>query len=232
FAAEKSNLILTARRLDRLEILRKELLNEDPNLKIHVAYLDVTRREEVFKLVQQLPTEFKNIDILVNNAGLVVGLEPLAECRPEDMDVILDTNVKGLVHVTQSILPGMLHRKAGHIINVGSVAGLQAYANGSLYCASKYAVNAISKALTQELVNTPLKVTHVAPGHVETEFSMVRFRGDEQKAKAVYQGMQPLVADDIAEIIIFAASRPPHVQINDVLVFPTSQASPFHVHRT
>ncbi|KAJ1516684.1 hypothetical protein HMI55_001649 [Coelomomyces lativittatus] len=126
----------------------------------------------------------------------------------------------------------MLHRKAGHIINVGSVAGLQAYANGSLYCASKYAVNAISKALTQELVNTPLKVTHVAPGHVETEFSMVRFRGDEQKAKAVYQGMQPLVADDIAEIIIFAASRPPHVQINDVLVFPTSQASPFHVHRT
>lgn len=231
FAAEKSHLILTARRLDRLNAVKEDLLKADPSLKIHTSHLDVTDRKEVFKIIQDLPPDFKNVDVLVNNAGMVVGTEPLAEYRPEDMDIIFDTNVKGLVHVTQSILEGMLARQQGHIINIGSVAGVQAYANGSLYCASKYAVNALSKSLTQELVHTPLRVTLVAPGLVDTEFSTVRYRGDEAKAKAVYKGLQPLSADDVAEIVVFAASRPPHVQINDVLVFPTCQASPFHVHR-
>ncbi|KAI9168189.1 hypothetical protein H9P43_007561 [Blastocladiella emersonii ATCC 22665] len=231
FAAEGSNLILTARRVDRLQSLRDEIKAKYPSVAVHVAALDVAKRQDVFDTVAALPAEFKAIDVLVNNAGLVIGVEPLLEAKPEDVDTMFDVNVKGLLNVTQAIVPGMKDRKKGTIINIGSVAGKQPYANGSIYCATKHAVEAFSRALTQELVATPLRVGLIAPGLVNTEFSTVRFRGDSDKAASVYQGLDPLTGDDIAEIVVFTASRPPHVQINDVLVFPTSQASVFHIHR-
>ncbi|KAL7753417.1 hypothetical protein RI367_001192 [Sorochytrium milnesiophthora] len=231
FAAEKSNLILTARRLERLESLKRDLTQAHPDIGVHVAELDVTKRQAVFDAVRQLPQQFSNIDVLVNNAGLVVGMEHVADAKPEDIDIIIDTNVKGLLNVTQAVLPGMKKRNSGHIINLSSIAGKQAYAGGSIYCASKHAVEAITKALSQELLATPLRVTSIAPGLVQTEFSTIRFRGDQQAADNVYKGIKPLTGQDVAELVVFAASRPEHVQIADMTVFPTNQSSAYHVHR-
>ncbi|KAJ3370834.1 hypothetical protein GGF31_003862 [Allomyces arbusculus] len=231
FAEEHCNLVLTARRLERLQELRAELLAQYPDIQVHVVALDVTKRADVFAVVDALPEAFKNVDVLVNNAGLSLGLDHLLDVSEESVNIMFDTNVKGLLNVTQAIVPAMKQRGKGHIINIGSVAGKQAYAGGSIYCATKHAVEAMSQALTQELVNTPLRVTLVAPGLVQTEFSVVRFHGNQDKADSVYKGLDPLTGDDIAEVVVFAASRPPHVQINDILVYPTQQASVFHIHR-
>ncbi|ORZ30861.1 hypothetical protein BCR44DRAFT_64299 [Catenaria anguillulae PL171] len=253
FAAENSNLILTARRADRLDALRSELLAAHPSIKVHTAALDVTKRDHVFEVVRSLPEDLQAVDVLVNNAGLVIGLDHLVDVKPEHVDTMFETNVKGLLHVTQAILPGMKERNKGHVINVGSIAGKQAYQGGSIYCATKHAVEAMTRALTQELIPTNIRVTLVTPGLVETEFSVVRFQGDKNKADGVYKGLEPLTGDDIAEIIVFTASRPPHVQIricrgdmcvvthhrfgvfacavNDVVVFPSAQSSAWHVHR-
>ncbi|CAO3693863.1 unnamed protein product [Umbelopsis ramanniana] len=231
FAKEGSHLIVTGRRLERLESLKNELASLYPNQIVHPIALDVRSRSAINGAIAALPDQLKNIDVLVNNAGLVIGLDKLSDVTEDAIDTMLDTNVKGLVYLTQAVLPGMKEQKKGHIINVGSVSGKQVYAGGGIYCASKHAVDAISRTLLLELVDTPLRVTQINPGMVNTEFSTVRFGGDSAKADAVYKGLQPLVGEDIAEIVTFAASRPPHVNIADVLVFPTAQADARTSHR-
>ncbi|CAG8519267.1 11736_t:CDS:2 [Ambispora gerdemannii] len=231
FAAAGSNLVLTARRLDRIENLKSDLSKKYPQLKIHTHQLDVRDKVNVDKLVPGLPSEFKDIDILVNNAGLVIGIDKIDNVTDEAIDTMIDTNVKGLIYVTRAILPGMRERQRGHIINIGSVSGKQVYPGGGVYCASKHAVNAISRTLLYELVDTPIRVTEVNPGMVETEFSVVRFKGDKERAEKVYQGLNPLTGEDIAETVVFAASRPDHVNIADVLIYPVNQAAVTTLHR-
>lgn len=223
--------VLSARRIDRLHKLKNELLVDFPSSKLHITQLDVRDRVGVFDAVENLPTEFKDIDILINNAGLVIGMDHVSDINEEKIDTIFDTNVKGLLNITQAILPIMKSRNCGHIINIGSIAGKESYPGGGVYCASKHAVNALTKSLRMELVSTPIRVTEISPGMVETEFSVVRFGGDQQSADKVYKGLTPLIAQDIAEIVAFVASRPPHVQIADIIVFPTNQASATLVHR-
>ncbi|KAI8871987.1 NAD(P)-binding protein [Ramicandelaber brevisporus] len=235
FAAEGCNLIVTARRLERLDELKSKLLAEHPSIKIHTVALDVRDRAQVNKVVADIPAEFNGVDVLVNNAGLVIGLTPLDTVEPEHLDIMLDTNVKGLVYVSQAVMPLMKQKFAdaavngapqyGHIINMSSIAGKEAYANGSIYCATKHAVDAITRAMRNELTSHPIKVSAINPGMVETEFSIVRFQGDKDKAAAVYAGITPLSGDDIADIAVFVAGRPPHVEISDLTVFPHGQAS-------
>ncbi|KAF9272336.1 hypothetical protein BGZ68_002501 [Mortierella alpina] len=227
FAQAGSNLLLAARRKDRLETLKQDLESRHPGILISTFDLDVRNRARVRKVAE----EFGEVDVLINNAGLVIGLEKLEEITEEAMDTMIDTNVKGLVHVTQSVLPGMRARNKGHIINIGSVAGQQAYGNGSIYCASKAAVASISRALLYETVDTAIRISEINPGMVETEFSVVRFRGDKDKADSVYKGIQPLDGNDIAETVLFVAGRPDHVNIAEMLVFPTNQAAATTVHR-
>ncbi|KAG0175679.1 hypothetical protein DFQ30_000007 [Apophysomyces sp. BC1015] len=229
FAREGSNLILTARRLDRLESLKQELSEKHSAIQIHTMALDIREKKNIDKAVAELPV--KDIDVLVNNAGLVIGMDHLEKVTEEAYNTMFDTNVKGLVFLTQALLPHMKARQAGHIINLGSVAGKQSYAGGGIYCASKFAVEAITRALLYELVDTPIRVSQICPGMVNTEFSTIRFGGDKKKADDVYKGMQPLVGQDIAELVTFIASRPPHVNICDMLVFPTNQADARTVHR-
>ncbi|RUP44887.1 hypothetical protein BC936DRAFT_148893 [Jimgerdemannia flammicorona] len=233
FARAGSNLarILTARRVERLESLKKELLTKYPSIKVHAVDMDVRNRSAVEKAIASLPNDLKDVDVLVNNAGLVIGLDKVADVTSDAIDTMIDTNVKGLLYLTQAVLPRMKERQQGHIINIGSVSGKQVYPGGAVYCASKHAVDAITRALSLELVDSPLRVTEVNPGMVETEFSVVRFGGDQNKADSVYKGLQPLSGEDVAEIIVFAASRPPHVNIADVLVFPTNQADARTTHR-
>ncbi|KAG0329528.1 hypothetical protein BGZ99_001530 [Dissophora globulifera] len=227
FAQAGSNLLLSARRKDRLEKLKGELESRHPNIKVSTFELDVRNRSKV----QATATTFGDVDVLVNNAGLVIGLDKLEDISEEAMDTMIDTNVKGLVHVTQSVLPGMRARNKGHIINIGSVAGQQAYANGSIYCASKAAVASITKALLYETVDTAIRISEINPGMVETEFSLVRFRGDKERADSVYKGLQPLDGNDIAETVVFVAGRPDHVNIAEMLVFPVNQAAATTFHR-
>ncbi|KAI8386803.1 hypothetical protein BD560DRAFT_382854 [Blakeslea trispora] len=217
FASEGCNLVITARRLEKLEQLKSELNKSYPDIYVHATQLDVRSKQEIDKAVADLPAQVKNIDVLVNNAGMVIGLDPLVEVEEEVVDQMLATNVKGLIFLTKAIVPQMKERGTGHVINIGSIAGKQAYAGGSIYCATKFAVDAITKSLAIELVDTPVRVSQICPGLVNTEFSTVRFRGDKEKADNVYKGIQPLVADDIAELIIFTASRPAHVNIQDML---------------
>ncbi|KAI9266842.1 hypothetical protein BDA99DRAFT_436426 [Phascolomyces articulosus] len=235
FAKEGSNLvhiILTARRLDRLDALKEELKQTYKNIDIHTLKLDVRKKKNVDDAIASLPSSVKdNISVLVNNAGLVLGMDPLLDVTEEEYDTMMDTNVKGLMFVTQAILPRMIEQNEGHIINIGSVAGKQSYQNGSIYCASKHAVDAITRALLYETMSTPVRVSQICPGMVNTEFSTVRFHGDKEKADSVYAGMEPLVGQDIAELITFIASRPPHVNIVDTLVFPTAQADARTAHR-
>ncbi|KAG0360699.1 hypothetical protein BGZ54_009434 [Gamsiella multidivaricata] len=227
FAQAGSNLLLSARRKDRLDKLKQELEGRHPSIKVSTYELDVRSRAKV----QETAAKFGDVDVLVNNAGLVIGLDKLEDITEEAMDTMIDTNVKGLVHVTQAVLPGMRARNKGHIINIGSVAGQQAYANGSVYCASKAAVASISRALLYETVDTPIRISEINPGMVETEFSVVRFRGDMNKADSVYKGLQPLDGNDIAETVVFVAGRPDHVNIAEMLVFPTNQAAATTVYR-
>ncbi|KAI9142183.1 hypothetical protein BKA69DRAFT_1109383 [Paraphysoderma sedebokerense] len=231
FARAGSNLILVARRQERLDNLRKTLSTEFPNVKVHTALLDVRNREQVFQVVKDLPKDFQAVDVLVNNAGLVVGVEKIEDVNPNDVDTMFDTNVKGVLYVTQAVLPGMKERKRGHIINISSISATEVYPGGGVYCASKHALDAITRTLRHELLSTPLRVTSISPGAVETEFSVVRFRGDKSKADSVYQGFEPLSGDDVAEAVVFAASRRDNVQVGDILLLPTSQSSVYHFHR-
>ncbi len=232
FAAQGAKLLLCARRLERLRELEKHLKASNPSVQIHIFSLDVRNRAAVHRAIEGLPAEWKHIDILVNNAGLSRGLDKLQEGSLDDWDEMIDTDVKGLLYVTRDVVPGMIERGRGHIINIGSIAGHEVYPKGNVYCASKHAVDAITKGLRLDLVDTPLRVTTIDPGLVETEFSEVRFHGDKDRAKQVYKGLEPLHAEDIAETIVWCANRPPHVQIGEVIIFPTSQASAVTVHRS
>ncbi len=235
FAAEGWRIIITGRRKERLEALRKELEGlhgtvEGPAL-VHVLHFDVRDHDAVVHAIAALPEEWQAIDVLVNNAGLAAGMDPIQEGSLEDWNAMLDTNVKGLLHVSRAVIPGMVARGKGQIINIGSVAGKEVYPKGNVYCASKHAVDALTKGMRQDLLPHGIRVTQIAPGLAETEFSLVRFHGDAQKAKQVYLGMTPLNGDDIADLVHYAATRPPHVCINDLVVMPTAQASSTVVHR-
>ncbi len=230
FAEQGSRLILTARREEKLNKLASEL-QEEYGSKVLVQGLDVRDGDAVVKMISALPESFKNIDVLVNNAGLVLGVEKAHETPGIDVDIMLDTNVKGVLNMIRTVVPAMVSKHRGHVINISSIAGHEAYPGGSVYCASKHAVDALTKSLRMDLVSTPLRVTAISPGLVDTEFSLVRFKGDAKKAKAVYLGLEALVAEDIAEAVLFAASRPAHVQIADMIIFPTQQAAATVVHR-
>ena len=224
FASEGARLILNARSAGKLESLAKEL-NEKYGTSCHVLAFDVCDRQAAAAALAPLPDEWKPIDVLVNNAGLAIGVDKEHEGCLEEWDVVIDTNIKALLAMTRMVVPGMVERGRGHIINIGSIAGDAAYPGGSVYCATKAAVKALSDGLRIDLVDTPLRVTNVKPGLVETNFSVVRFRGNNEKADNVYKGIRPLTGEDIAEVVYFAASAPEHMQIAEVLVMPTNQAT-------
>ena len=218
--ASNYSLILCGRRNERLEQLKAELSTE-----VHTLCFDVRDNEAVKKTIESLPSDWKNIDILINNAGNAHGLSPIQDGDVADWDAMIDINVKGLLYVSKVIIPGMIARGKGDIINLGSIAGLEVYPNGNVYCASKHAVDAITKGMRLDLNGKGIRVCSIDPGLVETEFSEVRFKGDKERASKVYQGFTPLSAQDIAETIAFVISRPRHVNIADLLIFPSAQAS-------
>jgi len=222
FAENNFNLVLCGRRQDRLHALKKELGEITPVLTLN---FDVRNKQEVKNQIGSLPAEFSNIDILVNNAGNAHGLDSIEEGSLDDWDAMIDINVKGLLYVSKAVLPNMVAKKAGHIINIGSTAGKEVYPKGNVYCASKHAVDAINQGMRIDLNQYGIRVGAVNPGLVETEFSQVRFKGDESKADVVYKGFQALKAEDIADIILFVVTRPYHVNIADLVVMPTAQAS-------
>lgn len=227
FAQNNYNIIITGRRKERLEELVKQL-KEFP-IKVLSLKFDVRKLEEVKSAFESIPEEFKNIDILVNNAGLAAGFGTIDQGEIENWEKMIDTNIKGLLYISKQVMPLMIKKNAGHIINIGSIAGKEVYLKGNVYCATKHAVDAISKAMRIDLLPHKIKVTNVNPGAAETEFSIVRFEGDIEKAAKVYEGFQPLKANDIAEIIYFVASQPAHVNINDIVVTPTAQANTAHI---
>lgn len=222
FAVEGIHLILCGRRQDRLDALQKELAKQT---LITTLNFDVRDKAAVFEAIESLPSKFADIDILINNAGNAHGLDPINEGSTDDWDAMLDINVKGLLYVSKAVIPRMIKRRSGHIINIGSTAGKEVYLNGNVYCASKHAVDALTTGMRMDLNPYGIKVGGVNPGAVETEFSNVRFKGDGEKADAVYNGFQPLVAEDIAETLYFVVTRPPHVNIADLTITPTAQAS-------
>lgn len=228
-AANAYQLIITGRRKDKLDSLAKEL-NRIYGTKVLSLCFDVRNRVEVEKNLN-LPDEWKNVDVLINNAGLALGLGGIEAGNPDDWDTMIDTNVKGLLYVTRMISPLMKERKSGHIINIGSIAGKDTYKNGNIYCATKHAVDSLTKAMRIDLLPYGIKVTGVCPGAAETEFSLVRYKGDSEKAKSVYNGFDPLLAEDIAEIIWFSLTRPAHVCLNDIVVTPTVQANAFYMEK-
>ena len=230
FAQQGASLILVARRRSKLEAVAAEL-EKDYQSKIHLLEVDVSDRTAVAKSLGNLPESWQNVEILVNNAGLSRGLDKLQEGDIQNWEEMIDTNLKGLLYVTRSLLPGMVERNQGHIINIGSIAGHQNYPGGNVYCATKAAVRALSEGLKMDLLGTPIRVSSVDPGTVETDFSNVRFRGDTDKAKKVYQGMNPLTPDDIAEVVVFCATRPANVNMSEVLVLATDQSSATMVNR-
>lgn len=230
FAREgQCRLILTGRRQERLDAMTAELAAE--TVAVRPLRFDVRDREAVEAALSSLPQDWQPIDILVNSAGLALSTDPIQAAKTADWETMLDTNVKGLMYVSQAIIPGMINRGSGHIINLGSIAGKEVYPGGQLYCASKFAVNAISQSMRVDLLRHGIRVSHVAPGMVETEFSIVRFGGDTEKAKVPYHGLQPLTGEDIAEVIWWIAAQPAHVNINDIVVMPTAQASATQVFR-
>jgi len=231
FAREGYNLVLTGRRSDRLEKLA-EKLNSKYNIEIATSTFDVRDREKVVSMLEGLPAKWKKVNVLINNAGLSQGLDPLQNGSYDDWDTMIDTNVKGLLYVSKVVSNWMIENKSGHIINLGSIAGKEVYPNGNVYCASKFAVDALNKGMRIDLLPHGIRVTAIHPGAVVTEFSEVRFKGDKERAKKVYDGFEPLSADDIAETIWFAVSRPAHVNINELTVMPTAQASAAIIHRS
>ncbi|QKQ76248.1 SDR family oxidoreductase [Nostoc sp. TCL240-02] len=230
FAGAGAKLILAARRLERLQQLADALI-KGFGTEIHLLQLDVRDRNAVESAISTLPPAWSDIDILINNAGLSRGLDKLHEGSFQDWEDMIDTNVKGLLYVSRYVVPGMVSRDRGHVVNLGSIAGHQTYPGGNVYCATKAAVRAISEGLKQDLLGTRVRVTSVDPGMVETEFSEVRFHGNTERAKTVYQGVTPLTADDVADVIFFCVTRSPHVNINEVVLMPVDQASATLVNR-
>jgi NADP-dependent 3-hydroxy acid dehydrogenase YdfG len=231
FAAAGARLVLTARRRERLEALAAEL-RDAHGTECHLLTLDVRDREGVACAVAGLPAEWAAIDVLVNNAGMARGTDKAQNGEPSEWDEVIQTNVNGLLYITRAVTPGMVERGRGHVINLGSVAGHEVYPGGAVYCATKHAVGAITKGLRMDLLGTGLRVSTVDPGMVETEFSVVRFGGDQERADKVYRGMTPLTAADIAETVLWVATRPPHVNVDEIIIKPTDQASATLVHRT
>lgn len=231
FAASGDHLVLLARRADRLEALKETLLASH-DVTIECLVCDVTSREAVANAAQQLPEALACPDILINNAGLAAGLAPIAEAAVDDWERMIDTNIKGLLYVSRTFLPKMIAAKRGHVVNIGSISGSEVYPGGSVYCATKHAVAALTEGLTQELLGTGVRVTQLCPGWVETEFSLVRFKQDAQRAEDLYEGMMPLTAEDVASAVHYCASMPPHVNVAEMLLLPTDQARFGHVHRT
>jgi 3-hydroxy acid dehydrogenase / malonic semialdehyde reductase len=229
FAAQGARLILAARRRDRLEAERPALTGAPA---IHTIQLDVTDYTAVEQAINMLPAEWQAIDILVNNAGLSRGLDKLHEGKRQDWEEMIDTNVKGLLYVTRAVVPGMVERGRGHIVNLGSTAGRMTYPNGAVYCATKAAERSITEGLREDLLGTPLRVTTIDPGMVETEFSEVRFRGDKARAAKVYENVTPLTPEDVADAILYAVTRPTHVNISEVMLTPVAQANSLLIHRT
>ena len=221
FAKNNYRLILTGRRKDRLEELSKQLGDSD----IYLLNFDIRQKKQTFDAIDNLSEEWKQIDLLINNAGLAAGIASFDTAELDDWEQMIDTNLKGLLYITRAVLPLMPDNNGSHIINLASLAGKEVYPNGNVYCATKFAVDALSKAMRIDLLNRGIKVTNIAPGMVETEFSIVRFKGDVEKAKNAYKGLQPLVAEDVADVIFFAASRPAHVNINDIVLTPVAQGS-------
>ncbi|MDH6308361.1 3-hydroxy acid dehydrogenase/malonic semialdehyde reductase [Dysgonomonas sp. PFB1-18] len=229
-AKEGYNVIITGRRKERLAELEKEIEVKYES-KVYSLCFDVRVYDEVKKSIESLPQEWRTIDILVNNAGLAAGLAPIQEGDIADWEQMIDTNIKGLLYMTRIVSPDMVLRKSGHIINIGSIAGKGVYPNGAVYCATKYAVNALHQGMRMDLLPYNIRVTQICPGAVETEFSLVRFKGDQARADQVYAGYDNLVADDIAEAVHYAVSQPAHVNVQDILIMPTAQATGNMFHR-
>jgi serine 3-dehydrogenase len=230
FAKEKANLILAARRIDRVKNLAKRLEKEN-KIKTKCIKLDVRNYEQVESIFASLESNWKKIDVLINNAGLSRGLDKIYEGKKEDWDEMIDTNIKGLAFVTRHVIPLMVKRKSGHIINIGSTAGHEVYPGGNIYAATKFAVKALSQSTRLDVLDKGIKVTSIDPGMVETEFSIVRFRGNKERAKSVYKGLKPLSPKDVAETALFCSTRPNHVNINEVILTPLAQASSTQVYR-
>jgi len=230
FAANNFNLIITGRRADRLEELKTQLTTSQ-KIQVHTLEFDVRDRAAVFSAIEQLPPAFKNIDILINNAGLALGRDYFEDADIDDWETMLDTNVKGVMYVTKAVVPGMIERKEGHIINMGSIAGKEVYEKGNGYCASKYALDALSQSMRVDLLRHKIKVTGIHPGAAETEFSMVRFKGNAAAADKMYEGYKPLSAGDVADVVYFAATLPAHVCINDLVLTCLAQANSFYLHK-
>jgi NADP-dependent 3-hydroxy acid dehydrogenase YdfG len=227
-AENNFKLILCGRRKDRLDALKTRL---SPITEIHTLEFDVRGKEAVKKAIHELPYAWKQIDVLINNAGNAHGLDPIQSGNVDDWDAMIDINVKGLLYVCHEIVPGMAERKSGHVVNIGSIAGKEVYPNGNVYSASKFAVDALTRGMRIDLNASGIKVTSINPGMVETEFSLVRFKGDKERSATVYKGLDPLKGKDIADIILYTITRPPHVVLADITVFPTAQASSMHVKR-
>lgn len=230
FAAAGYDLIITGRRTERLQQLQQQL-EKDYRVRIHVLTFDVRDRKAVEASLDSLSEEWKQVDVLVNNAGLALDLSTIDEGNVDDWDTMMDTNVKGLLYVSRSVIPWMKERKKGQIVNIGSTAAKTVYAKGNVYCASKAAVDALSQGMRIDLLPYNIKVTAVHPGAAETEFSLVRFKGDESRAKDVYKGFAPLRAEDVADVVLYCCSLPAHVCINDLVVTPTAQANAYYIHR-
>jgi NADP-dependent 3-hydroxy acid dehydrogenase YdfG len=230
FAEEGADLLLTARRVERLNELAEELVSKH-GIKVKAIKLDVRNHDAVKNTLSSLDDEWKNIDVLINNAGLARGFSKIYEGKIDDWEQMIDTNIKGLLFVTRHVLPQMVERQRGHIINIGSVAGHETYPLGNVYAATKFAVDALTKSIRMDVLDKNIKVSTVDPGLVETEFSIVRFSGDEKKAGNVYKGIIPLTAVDIADAVLFCATRAEHVNINELILTPLAQASPTMVHR-
>lgn len=230
FAKEGADLIISARRKNLLDEIVSDIKSKY-NVNIYAFQLDVSKKREVDNAIKNLPDSWKKIDILINNAGLGRGLNKLYEDNPEGWEEMIDTNIKGLLYVTYAIIQQMVERKEGHVINIGSIAGHEAYPRGAVYCATKHAVNAITKSLRMDVMDKNIRVSTVDPGLVQTGFSKVRFYGDEEKAEAVYKGYTPLSPDDVADAVVYIATRPKHVNIAQMIIFPTAQASSTLVHK-
>lgn len=230
YASEGANLILNGRNQEKLESLKNSILKNYP-IEILILLFDVRDKEAAIKAIDNIPEKWQAIDILINNAGLVLGVDKEFEGNLDEWDIVIDTNIKGLLTITRLIVPLMLKHNRGHIVNIGSIAGEAAYPGGSVYCATKAAVRMLTDGLRIDLVDTPLRVTNIKPGLVETNFSITRYHGDKSKADAVYKGLKPLIAEDIAETIYYTTSVPEHIQIAEVLIMPANQATGTIVYR-
>lgn len=224
------DLVVTGRRKDKLEEMAAEIRRRF-NAEVLTLNFDVRSNDEVVKYLSNLPLRWKQVDVLVNNAGLAAGFDPVQSGSLDDWEEMIDTNIKGLLYVTKQVVPWMIERQKGHIINIGSIAGKEVYPNGNVYCASKHAVDALTRGMRMDLVKHNIKVSQIAPGMVKTEFSLVRFKWDQEAADKVYTGLEPLAADDVADAILYMVTRPPHVTINDMVIMPTAQAAAIITHR-